>query len=143
MTMELLETEDSNSGDIDQRAKYSTYVSKFLKPDPEVPDSVKVIMGESPVFLARNVLTWKKISQLEFEKNGAKLMARSLNPEPMDIKVENEDDNGIGEVVIKQEVLDPAEVPMDVQAGPSHPVVAPVASGSGSNVVIKVEDNDG
>jgi len=72
MTMELLESDISVEIDLDQKIKYSNYVTKFLKPDSTIPESIMAALGANPVFLARNVRKWKKKNLLEWQSDNAR-----------------------------------------------------------------------
>ena len=88
MTMELLEACTTSDVDIDQKAKYSAYISKFLKPDSTIPESIMSALGANPVFLARNVRKWKTKNLLEWISDNAKRTLgtiRVVKQEPMEI----------------------------------------------------------
>ena len=158
MTMELLETEEVPACDVDQKAKYSAYVSKFLKPDHTMSENMRTTMGAKPVFLARNILKWKKKNLLEWISDNAKngtLVVRGITPpaqpEPMDIdpstELKRKDSvpvptsvavEGLGfPPAIKQE-----PVPMDCEKTPetTEPDVIVTSKGKRKPMVIKGED---
>lgn len=136
MTMELLDTDTEEPDPPAEVEQWSTYIERYAHPITETEEDSKPNSHcQKPVFLARNIRTWRQRSGHKADKNRDKLHIKQTS-----IRNEVENSDPVSENVNKDNKLRDKSSSSDDETGPTEGSInAKVCSNNNEGMVI--EDN--